>query len=64
MSFGPSPPTRSSAPISHVHCMKKSSTDDEPDVGKLGADLRCSGNEQVDALAVCQTSNDYDDDCQ
>jgi hypothetical protein len=62
MSFGPSPPTRSLAPASWVHAEKASSTNNEPDIGMLGADLWCSGNEEVDALAVCQTSNDHDDD--
>jgi hypothetical protein len=62
MSFGPSPPTSSSAPTSRVHAANESSTDDEPDVGKLGADLRRRGDEEVDALAIRQTSDDDDDD--
>jgi hypothetical protein len=53
MSFGPSPPARSSAPPSYFHVEKESSTDDEPDVGKLGADLRRCSDEEVDALAIC-----------
>jgi hypothetical protein len=64
MSFGPSPPARSLAPASWVHAAKVISTDNEPDVGKLGADLRRRSHKEIDALAICQTSDDHDDDCE